>query len=436
MTTATSLPTPLSLRRSEDTRPSLLAGPIWLLGWLWRWAAGAILCLNYVGSIVVVGWSYRWMRGRVLRGWWQQSQHANAGTFDDFLASMGEQAPARRPRWLLHENIRSYLDRPDPTGQAPSTLRWLGRWLVVPWHSLWLNFSLGFQGLLCTYLLTGPGCFLMTTAWFFGWENSFHKGYEQATLGILTSLGGIFLFVVAMVYVPLAQVHHAVTGEARAFFDFAFLLRLVRARLGSLCWLAFLVLLISLPLEILKTAPLHFVEGMEGPQLIGNRRDLTPAQMLADLQHYLFICCLLLFLLLLLVRGLTCRIYRSAVLKVLADGSQPRRDLHPVLVDWLGRLNLLPRPAPQPVDDAPLSVVKVVRGVVLRGLPALWFWGWHRLLLGTLLFLWFLFVFKTYVGEFFNYHPFWGYMNHVLIQFPCFDFVPHDLREAAARGSW
>jgi hypothetical protein len=38
--------------------------------------------------------------------------------------------------------------------------------------------------------------------------------------------------------------------------------------------------------------------------------------------------------------------------------------------------------------------------------------------------IWFAIVAEFYVGEFLNYHPIVGFMNHVLVQFLCLDFVP------------
>jgi hypothetical protein len=45
----------------------------------------------------------------------------------------------------------------------------------------------------------------------------------------------------------------------------------------------------------------------------------------------------------------------------------------------------------------------------------------------TLLVVWLGFVAKVYVGEFFNYHPVVGFVNHPLIQAPCCNYVPAHL---------
>ena len=53
----------------------------------------------------------------------------------------------------------------------------------------------------------------------------------------------------------MAQVHQAVTGDFRAFFDFRFVCQLIRARLGSYVLFAALFLAFAVVLENLKTIP-------------------------------------------------------------------------------------------------------------------------------------------------------------------------------------
>jgi hypothetical protein len=63
-------------------------------------------------------------------------------------------------------------------------------------------------------------------AWFAGWNNSFHKGYELAFVGPAAGWLGVALFISDMLYVPYAQVRHAVSGERRRFFELGLLRRL------------------------------------------------------------------------------------------------------------------------------------------------------------------------------------------------------------------
>src|SRR5262249_19861452 len=161
--------------------------------------------------------------------------------------------------------------------------------------------------------------------------NSFNKGYEQAFVGLGFGVFGILLFIAAMFYVPMAQAHQAATGQARAFFDFRFVWRLIQARLTAYIGQATVMLLVALPLEVLKTFPAF-------EAFPGNDEALTDAEALEYFQGYIFWCSLLvLFPALLLVRWLAVVIYRSAVLKVLRDGLVTREDLNPVLAPWLDR---------------------------------------------------------------------------------------------------
>ena len=96
------------------------------------------------------------------------------------------------------------------------------------------NARMGVKALACTYVLVGPDCFLWFAVWYDGWNNSFNKGYEQAAVGPLTGLLGAALFLAAMLYVPMAWAHLAATGDPRAFFEFGFVRKLIRQRLGAM----------------------------------------------------------------------------------------------------------------------------------------------------------------------------------------------------------
>ena len=49
---------------------------------------------------------------------------------------------------------------------------------------------------------------------------------------------------------------------------------------------------------------------------------------------------------------------------------------------------------------------------------------YHVALLGGLYWVWFFFLVRFYVGYFFVYDPYLPFLNHPLIQVPCFDFIP------------
>jgi hypothetical protein len=383
------------------------------LGWIWRLAAGAAMCFNtfilsYFTSLLAVGWTYRWMQAVVLRGWWKQSPKRHDGSFRDFCDSLGHDGPVPRPRWFLRERIVAFMQRPGPGGQPASGLRLFGRALTVPWYSLWLNFKTGLAGVFCTFLLTGWGCLLMVFGWEFGWFNSINRYYEQSLVGPGSFLLGLLLFILAMFYVPMAQAHQAATGQARAFFEFRFIRRLVRARLTPYVGLAMLTGLASLILSIV-------VLQTVGENFIANDRTLSAEEGLTTFRQYLALwTLLLLFPLYLGLRWLAAVIYRSAVLKALRQGKITRAELNPVLAGWMDRMEL-----------------KVVPRAETVGLG--WYarlttrFAYRRVLFTVLFFVWLVFATRMLVHHFFRSHPVVGYLNQPMIQLPCFDFIPEHL---------
>jgi hypothetical protein len=391
----------------------VLRGFAALFGWLWRLAVGAAMCFNtyvlsFFTSIVAVGWTYRWMQAIVLRGWWKQSPKRHEGSFQDFCDSLGPSGPTPRPRWFLRERIGAVMRRPGPGGQPAGRLRLFFRVLTVPWHSFWVNFKTGLAGIFCTYLLTGWGCLLMVFGWEFGWFNSINRYYEQSLIGPGSFLLGVLLFILAMFYVPMAQAHQAATGQARAFFEFRFVRRLVRARLTAYVGLAMLTGLASVAVSavVLTTSNEYF---------FANDRTLSAAEALGGLRLYLFLfTLLLLFPLYLLLRLVAAVIYRSAVLKALRQGTVTRAELNPVLAGWLDRLDL-----------------KVIPRAETVGLG--WYarlttrFAYRRVLFTVLFVVWVLFATRLLVHHFFRAHPVMGYLNQPMIQMPCFDFIPEHL---------
>jgi hypothetical protein len=377
--------------------------------------------MSMVFAVALLGWLQRWTRYRVLRGWWRAGPDGADGPFEDFLARRlppGADVPARLPRWFLRQpahllSLRETVEAPCD-GRRPGRLRRGLRWLVTPAHSLGLNFAAGVRCLFGTCLLLAPGVLLMFWGWEFGWVNSFHKGYEQAPVGPITVVLGMLLFTAAMFYVPLAQVHVAMTGKGRAFFDFRVVWRLARTRPLGNVMLAFVSLLFGLVLEVLKTAPLFFPWcDMDADATAADYREL-----LGRLTAYYLFCCLVLFVLLLLTHALAARLYRLSLRTALRRGALSRQDLPPALAAWLDRLGGLPEPIPPR------------RGVVAAGL-----WTTdrvYRLVAVVAVFLiWVHFAFKTIVGEFFLKHPYVGYLNHPQVQLPFFNFIPPELEKDA-----
>lgn len=388
-----------------------------VVGWTWRLAVGVLCGMSYFTAIFLVGWLNRLVQGRVLYGWWKQSGLAKeGGRFEDFTATLGANAPSRRPRWILREDfskqsLRAELSRVTADGDPPGWLRQLYRVVRAPFASLVENFKLGVLTVVATTMLVGWGAFLMTASWEFGWLNSFTKGYEVAFVGPITGFAGLFLVTAAMLYVPMAQVHMAVTGDFRAFFEFRFVWRLIRARLTAYCFLAMLNVGFGWVQEGLKTAPIFLHE-------VPAWRDASDVALFHAMQQYFLACSAWLLLGLLVTHLVAARIYRSAVLKVLRRSRVERDMLHPRLADWLDRLGLMPTPEP-------------VAGAVVRMARATGRWTYRRVLFTVLFAWWLAFGVKTYLGEFLHYHPYVGFLNQPLVQVPCVNYMPAALREAA-----
>jgi hypothetical protein len=419
---------PVLVRRASDRRRAARRGPVarflsGTLGWAWvlligtlfcgPWFLGSVSFLNYLLALFALGWLTRWTQGRVLYGWWKRSPRLGGETFADFREALGPDAPVTWPRWFLREDfrtdyIRAEMDRPTLDGEPPGFLGRMLRAAASPFLSLGLNFKMGLQALAGTCLLMGWGCLAMTFSWEFGWLNSFNKGYELAFFGPGIGIFGILLFALAMCYVPMAQIHHAATGDFRAFFDFRFVCRLILARLSAYVLLAIAFLGLGIVLEGLKTAPVGFDDHLE---VYTNATDL---ELLFLLRRYYFGCAAGLFVSLLLTRLFAAAVYRSAVLKVLRRGRVRRDELHPVLAGWFDRLGNLP--AAQPVAR---GLAGFARQVARN--------NYRRLLYAVLLLTWVAFAAKVYVGEFLHYHPVAGFLNHPLIQLPSFDYIPQHL---------
>jgi hypothetical protein len=388
-----------------------------LFGWPWRLAIGVLFCMSWWTSILVVGWIYRLVQGRVLYAWWKRSPLRSRGSFASFRATLGPDAPVTRPRWFLRErftteSFRGELLAPTADGEPPLWPRIALRAIASPLRSLWRNVKIGVQALLCIFLLTGWGCLLMTFSWEFGWLNSFTKGYEQFAVGPLTGVSGLLLFCLTLCYVPMAAVHQAVTGDLWAFFDFRFVWRLIRARLSAYLLLSLLTAGMGALLQILKTVPAFFDDSSDF------WTNLSDTQLHEALWQYYLFGCVVLFVTLLVTHLLAAHIYRSAVLKVLRRGRVSREQLHPVLAAWLGRLELLPA-----VQPPPQGLAHVLRATGRAG---------YRRVLFVLLFLtWLGYGFSVYVAEFLNYHPYVGFLNHPLVQIPCFNYIPPELTAAS-----
>jgi hypothetical protein len=363
-------------------------------------------------SVVVVGWTYRLMQRRVLLSWWKKAPEEHRGESfarfaDDHATTAGL---ARWPGWFLPPNRRDGAPGIPPVGvrQADGVLGRLWRTVTAPFRGLWRNVRIGTQAVFNTWVLTGPACLLWVFSWHAGWNNSFHKNYEHWWVGPLSGWLGIGIFIAAMMYVPMAQARQAATGEWRRFYEFRLVRGLIRRRALSCLGLAALYTLAAVPVTVFRILP--GVAEQTGLAVFQDRE--TPAEMIQALNQYTFSVSLVLFPLFVGLHLVAARIYASAIREAVREGTLPADRLGEFERETLARLELLEPVSPQP------------RPLVVRGLRRVSGWG-LRLATGTLaVVVWFLFVFQIYFAEFFNYHPFLGWMNQPLVHLPWLHYVP------------
>jgi hypothetical protein len=383
-----------------------------VVAWVARFVVGVFLIsnvfpLSFITSIAVFGWLQRRMQAIALRGWWRASPRRLEGTFQDFCATLGSGAAVERPRWFLRENIVKHLNRPRKNGAIAGFLGTVIDFATLPVHSLWLNFKTGVTGLFATYMLTGWGCAIMLFSWYLGWFNSFHKGYEDAFLGLLSGLFGSFLLVLALIYVPMAQAHQAAAGEIAAFFQFRVVTRLILTRLTAYALLLAGLALVSLIFEIPRIITLN--EDF-GP----NQEGVTPQQAYWMLERYWFIWSIFFFFSLLILRTLSALIYRSAMLKAVRAGTILTSDLPPRLALWFEKLEIVPQAQ---LPQHPLATA-------LKATLSL---KYRIFLFGAIFLILMLFVLRFYVGYFLVFNEYRGILNHPVVQVPCIDWTPWHL---------
>ncbi len=273
-----------------------------------------------------------------------------------------------------------------------------------------MNFKSGFQTVLNTWVVTAGPCALWVFAWYFGWNNSFHKGYELSGIGPLTGLVGVFLFIAVMFYLPLAQIRQAVTGDWRSFYELRFIRVLLRESWIACLFLALFYMLLFFPVTILKTLP-GFFSNMN-PALV----DATPTEVRSILSRYFFWSALIVFPAFVALRLAAARIYSSALLRAVRRGSIRESALASVERTALKDLNLLEVEAATPSTPA----ARLLRGggkALIRTLVTVLTAG-----------VWFCFFALVFVGQFFSYQGPLGWLNQPLVQLPWFHYVPSTVR--------
>ena len=368
-------------------------------GWPWRalmfvlkYAIGVLLCLTPVTAILAVGWSYRLMQRSTLKRWHRLSGFGADGTgFSDF--ALGDSRTADHvgwPNWILGSPDAEW--RIDA---GPGRVTVLVRRLV---GSIWANLRIGVQATINTALLVLPCGALWLLSWWGGWQNSFHKGYEQAWVGPVVGILGIVLFILVMTYVPMAQARQASAGTWRAFWDVPLIRRLLRRRRLAGLGIAALYVILAAPIMAMKAAPLFIGNQIEG---------LPAAEVEAIADQYFLFAAAALFPLHVLARLAAARLYARAMFDGVQAGDVHVDELTPYERKALARL----RVAPAGVQSRGGAVGRVAVSLPCAVLVAL---TWVA---------WFAVAAQLYVAQFLNYAWF-SWLNHPLIQLPWIRYVP------------
>ncbi|WP_169979631.1 hypothetical protein [Tautonia rosea] len=385
-----------SLRRSASTLLTL--------------SIGIVLCSNPWTSILVIGWTFRLMRRQIFLGWWNQRPTGEESPLDARIVPLDDHFPAATlPRWLLCERFIETLRRNRPDGSPPGRWQILGRLPIVITSSLLSNLRWGILALLCTILLTYPACVLWLGSWYDGWNNSFTKGYENAFVGAQAGLFAHLLFLVAMVYVPMAWGHLAASGQIRAFFQFGLLARMIWSNGWLAAAYAAIFSLATLPVLALRAAPFAF--ALANPDDWANTE---PSEVLSIITRYQIAAGIYLFSAFVILHLFIARLYRVALRRTLSRDPWIVSQLPVPIRTSLFQLRLVPEHPPR-------------RGPFLRMIR----WSAQStsnlFALLTTTILWFTVVIQIYLGQFLNYIPWAGWLNQPLIHLPCLQVIPSGL---------
>ncbi len=400
---------PLATNASQPRKPLIRPIPR-KLSFLLTVSIGILLSASPWTAILVVGWTFRLMRRRIFFGWWNERNSDEHVPLDAQSVRFDDQFPvATLPRWVVSERVIESLGRRTPDDSPPTRLRRIARLPRELTGALRSNLRWGIMAFLCTLILTYPACVLWLGSWYDGWNNSFTKGYENAFVGLQAGLFAHLLFVLAMLYVPMAWGHLAASGQIRSVFQFGILARLIWSSGWSVSVYALIFSMATLPVLALRSAPFAFVLG--DPDAWA---DAEPEEVLRVLSQYQLAAGIYLFPAFVLLHLLIARIYRSALRKSLKQNPRLIHRLPHSIRATLFEYRLIPEDPPR-------------RGPALRMVR----WSARStsslFALLTASILWFIVIGQIYVGQFLNYLPWAGWLNQPLIHLPCLQVIPRSL---------
>lgn len=373
--------------------------------WVVKYWVGMIFCQTPTGAMLLIGWTYRLAQRKAIEHWWKRSGHKKSGgRFLDFLAETESTAGhIHWPNWFFAQNFKTHLKRADGTG------RWRHRWNVFKalTESLRKNFWTGLGGLFNTAVFVLPAGLFMWFGWYDGWQNSFNKGYEEFFVGVSISWLGIFLFIAAMFFVPMAQARQATSGDWKAFYHFRVVWTVVRGQWFWCLALALGYVALAFPLHIMKSVPAAIVGVADQVET------LRPEEVKKALENYFFWWAIYALPAYVILRIAAAKIYAHGLLRALKDSHLNETDLAPMERETLSRLNLIQAAPPVERHD-------VWRVAVWMGTRA------GRIISGfALYFIWLGFIAQMYLFEFLKYHATGiGWIKQPLISLPWITYMP------------
>ncbi len=388
---------------------------------LWFILVGAVFCQAPVGAVFAMGWCGRFMQYTFYKNWFKlSSPDSNHKAFKPSVTAIPDAMHHKNPpRWFLHH---APIQKIQMTYRNKGIMSIPRATLVALTNGLYQNLRWGMPILLHTSLLLLPTMALWWFAWRYGWDNSFNKGYEQAALGPVMGVSGILWFMVAMLYIPLAQVHYTISHHWRAFYEFGHLIKIIRQSLFGSMLLAVLHFLGGMIVLISIVVP-----GLL-PQINPATETMTDSELLQFLSRFFFIFALFSFPVYILNRWYAARLYTKNLYKAIQAGIIEASTLKgDARIAW---------------DNIPLPEAFILKPAVHEIVSLNWKENTKKLLrvprlavqgafLAVTLLVWFGMASQVYVGQFVNYQNARGWLNQPMIQAPWFNYTPQQLRESA-----
>ena len=391
-----------------------------LIRTIWFILVGAVFCQTPVGAVFAMGWCGRFMQYTFYKTWLRlAAPDFNRYTFKSIVSEIPAATQHKSPPcWFLHH---APIHKIQMTYHEKGVLSIPRATLVALSNGLYQNLRWGLPLLLHTSLLLLPTLTLWWFAWRYGWDNSFNKGYEQAALGPVMGVSGILWFVLSMLYIPMAQAHYTISKHWRAFYEFGYLIKIIRQSLFGSMLLAMLHFLGGFVVLVSIVVP-----GLL-PQINPATEIMSDNELLLFLSRFFYMFALLSFPLYLLNRWYAARLYTHNLIKAIHSGIiEPSTLSGDARAAW-EYIPVQKTSACALAETTPDRPFWNYKAMTFLRVPR---FAMQSMLLTITLTVWFGMAAQVYVGQFVNYQNARGWINQPMIQAPWFNYVPQHLREA------